>query len=651
MESLPTLLFLPLCLLLSCGLLAVFARRKSSDRLFAAVLLVAAVLGLIASFYGWQSDTQWTVPAPLRIGVAPFAFRIDALASVFLTSLSLVTAAVAIYIPVYLEHLEDGVGRACIWSSLFLFVLSMGAVLLAANAPTFIVFWETMALSSAVLVASQFKKLRSARAALIYLGSTRLATAALAVGFIFMYTKTGEWSFSRWDLSGIDFTVGAVLIFLGLAIKAGLWPFHVWLPHAHPAAPAPVSALMSGVMIKVAIYAMIRLFFLHSTASLLIAVLLLVLGLVSAVWGIVFAIVETDLKRILAYSSIENIGIICVALASSLLCQLQGWQDLATFSLAAALFHVFNHSLIKSLLFLGAGVVDSHVHTMDLDLMGGLWSRLPWTAFSFTIGVAALCALPPLNGFASKWLVYKVFFDAACRAGHGEIALISILTIGILCLVGGLSLACFANVVGQIFCGRPRFSASKEPTRERRAVLIAQFGLAISCVIIGATSPWVGKFFSHPVAAESVASVPSLPLHWIAISLLALTAIFLSILNAAKIPPRKYDTWECGFGGLDSRMQISSESFVQPIATVFGPLLRYRLRSHISGRDRRHFPEEIRGEVTTQSILESRVYGPIVSFVRSLSEHLAKLQAGSIHLYLLYLLLTVIVLLVWSSTI
>ncbi|MGI6384249.1 MAG: proton-conducting transporter membrane subunit [bacterium] len=295
-------------------------------------------------------------------------------------------------------------------------MISMAGVVMAANAILFLVAWEVMALSSFALVTADHERRDSRRAAIIYLGATRAGTAFLMIGFLWAHHLTGSWVFSEWGISGTGALAPALLIFAGLATKAGCWPFHLWLPIAHPAAPAPVSALMSGVMIKTAIYVMIRLFVLdnHFVVPLL-GPILLVLGAISAFWGVLFALLQHDLKRLLAYHSVENIGIILMGLGVSLLGRQHHLPLLEQLGLAAALFHTLNHAIFKSLLFLGAGAVDACTHLRDIEKLGGLVHRMPWTTGAFVAGSAAICALPPLNGFASEWLLYQGFF----KLGHG----------------------------------------------------------------------------------------------------------------------------------------------------------------------------------------------------------------------------------------
>lgn len=637
-------------LLLAGCLTATLFGERIKVPIFSSLLAIAALLSGGAALLSGRT-IDFALPEPFYFGLAPIAFRLDALASFFLLLLATVALAVAMFSPGYLSHSGHHIKPQHYWTSLLLFVLSMGAVMLAANALTFLVFWEIMSLSSAVLVGLDFTSTKSQRAALIYLGATRVATALLAGGFIWLHSLLGGWSFADWHLSGGIVQAPAVLLLLGLAIKAGLWPFHIWLPYAHPAAPSPVSALMSGVMIKIALYAMIRFFAMDPTGSVTLACVLGFLGMVSAVWGVVFALVQQDLKRLLAYSSVENVGIIGLGIAACLYGRASGLDAVAAIGLVAALFHCFNHGLFKSLLFLGAGAVDSAAHSRDLSQLGGLARTMPWTCLGFVIGSASICAIPPFNGFASKWLVYQALFQMASHSHDKVLVGLAVACIGALALVGGLALACFTKAVGVAFLGRPR-SKSAQNARECTPLMTAAQGLlASACAALGLASPWVSGLLEQMVGSGHPGAVPILPLHVLAACLL-LTAVLLYLLVlGGRKGCRRYLTWECGYGPLSPHMQVTGESFAQPVAVLFQPVLQYSMHSEITGRDRRHFPENVKAEAEISSLLESRVYGPAISAVRWASSHLARLQAGSIHLYLLYVLITLIALLLLGSNV
>lgn len=540
----------------------------------------------------------------------------------------------------------------------------MGAVLISADAITFLVFWELMSLSSAALVATENKQKKVQEAALIYLGATRIATAFLATGFLVMHSIFQSWTFSSWKFEESNAIVPALFIIIGFAIKAGVWPFHLWLPYAHPAAPAPVSALMSGVMVKIALYGIVRVLVYGELNSPVLMLLLFVIGLVSAFWGILFALVQHDLKRLLAYCTVENVGLVVVAIALALYGKIANMPDIYMLGLIAAIFHCLNHGLYKSLLFLGAGAVDVQARTRDLWRLGGLASSMPWTTTLFLIGSIAICCLPPTNGFASKWLIYQGLLNAAWESTSMLERSFAIAAICGLSIVGGLGIACFTKAVGIGFLAESR-SVSASTAREASfGMVAAQLILVLCCVALGfnvtaVISSSYNLCFPNLIASVNSSQIPgqlqlsALPVFpisqpAIAIALGSLILIIhLIFLNRSNV--RKYITWECGFGELSARTQATSDSFVQPIAMIFSPILRYTIGASITGKDRRHFPEQITVEPHMASILETRIYRPLLAMVAFLAKNIAKLQAGSIHLYLLYVCITLVVLLLTGT--
>ena len=627
---------------IALGLLVpLFSPEKISHKILSTVLLLFALTIIALGVSSFVEPRQIKLPPPFYLGLAPFSFHFDRLSSIFLVLLGTLISTVALYIPGYLKHQESKAGFAAFWISLLLFVLAMASVVVAENALTFLFFWEVMSLSSAFLVAQDLKTRSGRRAAFIYAGATRLATAFIALGFLAFGNHFKSWSFSAWNPAEPVLLIPSLLIILGLGIKAGLWPFHIWLPYAHTAAPSPVSALMSGFMIKTAIYAILRLFVLKTVLTPPVAIVLLGLGAVSAVWGSLFALMQDDLKKVLAYSSVENIGLITVAQAA-------GNSAVAELALIAALLHCVNHGVFKALLFLCAGSIDINTHTRLLSRLGGLGRKMPSTMLLFIAGCACICALPPTNGFASKWLIYQSLFQSlfitAAPLDKDPTGLLFILAIGCLAITSGLTIACYSRVAGIIFMGRPRSSDSSHTHEAERNMILAKTILAGLCLGLGIIAPSLANTFRKSLAMEgattTIHALPELPLPLIAVFLL-LTVLMLYLLGRATknaSESRRVDSWDCGYGGFTERTQISPESFSQPVAFLFRPILLYRINSDITGADRRHFPDKIRSESSMQSLLENSVYKPIVNLVIYAGRHLARLQAGSVHMYLLYVL-------------
>jgi hydrogenase-4 component B len=627
--------------------------ENADDKIFSTVFGAGCASMLIGTITSWHlvshhHDLLWIATQPVFFGLAPFANRLDALSSLFLILLSTVGLAASFFSPGYMAHLKGRVNKGLYWTCLLLFVLAMAQVMLAANALTFLVFWEMMSLSSVVLVAADPSKHRAQRAALIYLGATRVATAFITGGFLWLHFLTGSWMFHEWILTSVPIWP-ILLVFLGLSIKAGSFPFHIWLPYAHPEAPAPVSALMSGVMVKVAIYAMIRLFIMNDCSSLALGYVAVVLGIISAVWGVLFALMEHDLKRLLAYSTVENVGLIITGIGVTLICKCTGHPVIALFSLSGVLFHVVNHGLFKSLLFLGAGAVDTQAHTRDLGFLGGLAKNMPWTMTCFFVGSIAICSLPPLNGFASKWMLYQSFFQLSFQAESLPDRAMALAAIGTLSVVGALSLATFAKAVGIGFLGRPRSDAASKAKECSYGMVAGQLLLTALCILLGV---WVGPFLkqiapiclvglNYPLSPERLFTIPEMAL--CLIGLLTVSLVYIFIFGSSH-GTREYITWDCGYGDLPVRAEETGSSFSQPIGRIFGSLLQYRMITEIKGRDRRHFPEWIRVEVQMLPFLENFFYRPGIAALQWLAKALVKVQTASIHIHLLYVFMTMLIL-------
>jgi hydrogenase-4 component B len=624
-------------------------RRTGGGPLLPLLLGGGSAALLLASLGG--GDAAFRLPLPWFLGAAGIELVADPLSRWFLTLIGVLGGAAALFSPGYLHHMRHQVALGLVWSALALLLISMAGVVLARNAILFLVAWELMALSSFALVAADHEQHSVRHAALIYLGATRVGTAFLMGGFLWAHQITGSWEFARWTMAGPAALGPALLIFVGLATKAGGWPFHLWLPFAHPAAPAPVSAVMSGVMIKTAIYAMLRLFVDGGLAPAALGPVILILGAITAFWGVLFALLQRDLKRLLAYSSVENIGLLLMGIGLALWARRHDLPAVAALATAAVLFHSLNHALFKGLLFLGAGALDAALHTRDLEQMGGLLRRMPWTGVCFVVGAVAICGLVPLNGFVSEWLLYRALFGLAGAPVPVAMRLVGLLLVGWVAVVGALALATFTKAVGIAFLGQPR-GAPAARSRERKGGMIgAQLGLAALCALAALFAPAVLAWMA-PVRAQLLGAPPAVTTP---AGLAPLTAALLAILLGlaawsaraeGKRPRRPFITWECGFGTLGPRTQYTAASFSQPIARLFGGLYRYSQELHLEGHDRRHFPERVMVEPGYEPYLETRVYTPMIAFLRHFSTTLvARLQAGSIHQYLLSMALALLLLL------
>ncbi|MBY0357152.1 MAG: hypothetical protein K2W82_04050 [Candidatus Obscuribacterales bacterium] len=633
-------------LLLASAVLAIVTRKKFS-LVCVALTALACVFLISGALQIGRSDSLWKLSGPFYLGVAPLSFRFDALSAVFSALLGLIALCAALFSHAYLKHLSGRINQKYYWCSLNLFVLGMLGVFLAANAITFLVSWEIMSLSSAALVVWNFSESKGQKAALIYLGATRLATAFLSAGFLWFHHAFDSWDFAKWHFNQADLLVPSMMVALGLFIKSGIWPFHIWLPYAHPSAPSSVSALMSGVMVKVAVYALLRFFLIDGSGSIYLAWVCIALGAISSFWGVLFAFVQSDIKKLLAYSTVENLGMIFLAAGICLYAQVAQLKEIAALAFVAVIFHSINHGLFKSLLFFCAGAIDSAVHSRKLDSLGGLINKMPATTGSFLIGSTAASALPPLNGFVGKWLIYQSLFMLAASETERAMNVLAMILIGLLSFVGGLALAVFAKMFAVVFLGRPRSPAAENASECSKLMNAIPAALAVLCLVCGCFAGPLITYFCRMHPLYSAVSLPSLPIGQIAFLFLAFAIFFyLAFLRKNGERIRYFSTWDCGYGSLLPKMQVNSQSFAHSVGTIFGHLLQYVTHFEIGGHDRRHFPERIKAETVMISLLESRIYGPALALVRLLNRHFSKLQAGSIHLYLLYVFLVLVAMIV-----
>jgi hydrogenase-4 component B len=628
-------------------LYALLTGRKASNIVCSTIMFLGCAALILTAVSIWPLSFNSGVPVYLG-GIVQLTQHLDPLSSFFLILLGSVGTAAAIFSPAYLKHFTR-FHPGIYWFEVFAWLTAMGQVILADNAIVFLFFWEVMALSTAGLVITDAASHRARNAALVYLGATRMSTTLLFAGFIWLHALTNSWNFGDWNhVAPLVSSAPFLLIFLGLCIKAGCFPFHQWLPYAHPEAPAPVSALMSGVMVKVAIYAMLRLIGLSHGNFATIAYIAIFLGIISAFWGILYALLMRDLKQLLAYSTVENVGLIVLAFGVFLLSKKFGLTTVVPIALAACLLHCINHAFYKSLLFFGAGSVDAAAHTRDINLLGGLNKGMPFTSAMFLVGAMSICALPPLNGFASKWMIYQSIFHFAL-AGRIPYRAVSLVIVAGMAMVGALSVASFTKAFGLAFLGRAKTRQAEHAVELSSGTKVAQFLLAIPCVVIGFSVPYflqkitpLCQMFFADYDASPLFTIPQPQLFMI------MVAVVLVVYALALAPKTKkihsFATWECGYGKLPTQAVISPDSYARSVADLFGPILQYRVTGIIGGTDRRHFPELIR--VTSKSIpvLTYRIYRPIMAVMYRASKGLIRLQTASIHVHLFYVFATLLIL-------
>ena len=478
----------------------VLYRRSSRAVQFGCSFAVlGALLLLIAAFASLLGrPVEWTFVSANPLFEARFA--LDPLSSFFTIALSILALAVSIYSFGYLAHGGDRLNLPFLTFCYNLLLLSLSLTFTAANAFLFLICWEITALAAYALVTLDHKEQESQNAGLLYVIMAHVDAGCLLAGFALLAASSGSLNYSELrqagaTLHGPQQALAFVLFFLGFGIKAGIVPFHIWLPAAHPVAPSNVSALLSGIVIKSGIYGMVRVFleFLGDLPAWM-GMAVIAVAIVSAVLGVLYALMEHDLKRLLAYHSIENIGIILLGLGAAMMFRTAGHPRLAALAVIACLFHTLNHAVFKCLLFLGAGSVLYSTHERNIEKLGGLIRRMPWTAFSFLIGAIAISGLPPLNGFVSEWLTYQSLL-AGFGSTKGLVSLMFPIAGALLALTGALAAACFVKAFGITFLALPR-SEHAECARESPRTMLAGMGLlTLACFGLGLGASWVLPLF------------------------------------------------------------------------------------------------------------------------------------------------------------
>ena len=620
--------------------------------------LAILALGLIAV----ASGSPVSARAGDVLGFSLFAVRYDELSGLFLIALGAVGVASSVFGIGYARRATRGDDRLA--AAYPVFLASLALVFGADEAFAFLFAWELMALSSAALVVGSRPSLDVARTGYLYLAMTHLATASLIVAFAILASTAGSTSFGTFGVAAATLPPAArdvvfVLLLLGFGTKAGAMPLHVWLPLAHPVAPSHVSALMSGVMIKAGIYGIVR-FGLEilGPGPEWWGLLVLGIGVTSAVLGVLYALMEHDLKRLLAFHSIENIGIILIGVGVAMVANADGVTALAAVALTAALFHTLNHALFKSVLFLAAGSIQSAVGSRDLNALGGLARAMPVTALAFGIGAAAISGLPPLNGFASEWLTFQGLIGAG-----GEAALSLVARSGVLLAVAGLGLtvalavACFVKATGMSFLALPRSPGAAGAHETARTMGVAMASLAVACIGVGVAAGPVsgviagisGGLLGQEPSEAVGAFVPVIGIDAVyAAGPLAILIMVVAgvtwLVGVRRRTMRRAPTWTCGIVP-EAAFEYTATSYAKLIRLYYGPVLRPAREVSVELHPGTPFPRTVhyRGEVS--HVIDERLYRPLHLGAVRAAELVRHLQSGSLQLYLAYAVAALVALL------
>lgn len=665
-------LFAALVLTSLIGAAGAVALRKSKYCAHVAfgAAAIAALIG-VAMAVSVLIGTGFCIVLPVYSPFGDISFTMDRLSAFFVLAIAVVGFAVSVYSVGYVREYEGHYSIGLLGAIFNLFLLSMILVVTAGNAILFLVVWEVMSILSYLLVVYENRKKEAVSAGFLYLAMTHIGTAFITIGFLLLASTTGSFDFASFQGSGAALpdlikSLAFIMFLIGFGTKAGIVPLHIWLPYAHPAAPSNISALMSGVMVKTAIYMLIRCVFeFLGVTDTWWGLLIMLVASISAVLGVLFALNEKDLKRLLAYSTVENVGIILIALGASIVFMSYGLKELAALALIAALFHAFNHSLFKALLFMGAGSVIFATHTKNIEQLGGLAKRMPWTGVLFFVGALAISAIPPLNGFVSEWLIFQSLL-LSFNFPEMVVKILIPVTIGMLALTGALAAACFVRAYGIVFLAAPRSDHAAEAKEVPPSMLAGMAILAILCVLTGllsvfiipvidgVTAPVIGVSAASKIVYGFVIVLKPLEVVFSSVSPLAIATLLIVFLPVVYLAARYYggekktvigDTWDCGTP-LTSRNEYTGTAYSKSINMIFSAI--YRPSKELVARPTAS--PYIRKEMTytdrTEPVFEKYLYNPVAGFAVKAARRLSFLQTGSIQAYLTYIFITLIVLLI-----
>ena len=659
---------------LAAVLSLVFIKRAKQCNIISNIICIIAALSGIATSIFKLLFVSTTINIDVYKSAIPFVsinMKLDNLSAFFLLTLSILVVCVSIYSIGYISHYigKRNVGLFyCLYS---IFILSMIFVFTSTNAVFFYISWEAMSLLSYFLVIFESEQEENRKAGVLYIVMTHVAAAFILSGFVivFRYTKSFDIFASAAAIPDYAKNIVFVLFLIGFGTKAGMMPLHIWLPRAHPAAPSNVSALMSGIMIKTAIYGLIRFVLCYlGVESTWWGITILVIGIISAVLGVAYAFVESNIKKLLAYSSIENIGIIFIGLGIGFIAYAQNYLSVSALAICACLFHCFNHTLFKGSMFLSAGSIHYSTHTKDMDELGGLIKKMPVTALFVLCGALSISAIVPFNGFVSEWLTYQSLF-ANINPKQAGINIISIVAVAALAMAGALALASVVKLFGISFLGKPRSNHAVDAKEVPCLMNIGTGILVALCLIVGLFPMLILRLIDGTVLSFTGTSIfeqlkggfitvympltvtgNSISPSALVIALAAIIIISLLVIRVigGKYIERKYGTWDCGFEALNSRMQYTSTGFSKPIKIVFRSLFRPSREIHITGSQPYH-PETIEYTVSSESLVEKYFYNPFYEKITKYSRRIKySIQTGNIRLYLLYIFFAVVILMVYN---
>ncbi len=606
--------------------------------------------GLFFSLSQLFSGSQSLAVSWRWLHIFTLSFRLDSISLFFLLPIFIISPLALLYSFHYLENREKKIRSGVNYFFFAVLVAAMALVVMAADMITFLLAWEIMSLSSFFLVIYDYQKKSIREAGYLYFIFAQAGALFLFAACALIYSQNASFAFA--GLAAIPDSIKLIiflLVLIGCGSKAGILPLHIWLPYAHPAAPSHVSAVMSGVMIKIGIYGIVRFYLLLAPAAAVFGQITIGLGVLSGILGVVYALGQHDIKCLLAYSSVENIGVILLGLGVGMLGVASGNKTMAAFGFAGGLLHVLNHSIFKSLLFMGAGALIQQTGTAMIDRFGGLLKKMPLTGSCFLVGSISISGMPPFNGFISEFLIYYGAFYGLSLTGISFI--FSALVIVSLALIGGLAAVCFSKVVGIVFLGEPRDASLLKATEAGGSMVLVQLVLAGACLLIGIWPEYpVQAAFQASRAVPLISEFEVTQFMPLMVNVSRTAALFLFILLLlAGIRKLLYTgkdcpqagTWGCGFTQPTVRMQYTGTSYADSVLDFFQPFVR--IRKKYAGISK-IFPEKIAYDTHAEDIFANGLTR-IARSINYLLERLHWIQHGKIQLYIAYIVVTIVVLL------
>ncbi len=663
--------------------LASFSSSKWSNRLSNTFALIASSLLTFLMIYKLicSRDVSINIKFNTNIPYLAIKFNIDNLSAFFIMIISIVAIIVSLFSYTYMSHYFSKKNISIFGCLYNMFIVSMVLLVSSSNLLLFLVFWELMSLISFFLVIFEHEKEDVQKAGRIYIIMTYTGTACITAAFVLIAAYTGSFNFTSINLQSIPQGAANIiflLLLIGFGTKAGIIPVHIWLPYAHPVAPSNISALMSGVMIKMAVYGLIRIIFnILPVGDLWWGVVVLCVGIASALFGITYSIASTtNIKRLLAYSSIENMGIILTGLGIMLIARASGNQFLLSLSLTATLLHTLNHAVFKSLLFMGAGAVQYSAHTKNMEKLGGLINKMPIASVFIFIGCLSISAVPPFNGFISEYMIFSTIISSISHFAPSQsflLVVVLMVAAAALALTGALVAFCFVKFFGISFLGMPRSSEAENSTEPGKPMLVALASAAVLCLLLGIFPNYAIRLIDS--VGSQLINIKLLTTDWslltprhysvdnnnlsissglIAVLLVILGALLSLVVMAIRkrTSVERYNTWDCGFTKLNSKMQYSATGFSKSLRIIFRGLFKPSRDLEITEGIAPYHIKAGRYTTSTVKFFEKYLYQPVVSSIIYFSRKVRfTIQTGSIHAYLMYFFgIMVLMLLYYSFT-